>query len=182
MFCLPLGPANPCNASRGGSRPADRNPMVPSLRPGSSAPEEIPRSGPQSLQEKGRLGGGGGGGVTPMTRPPASIALPGRSMTQFTVLPVALAAWPTKTEMPDSTEPTGPRSTTGGGAIWAGAAGVLTTTDGSACTGGPLGAGRALGAGEALGAGRALGAEEALGPGRALGTAEALGPGRALGT
>src|SRR5258705_9653526 len=146
MFSLPLGPANPCNASRGGSRPADRNPMVPSLRPGSSAPEEIPRSGPQSLQEKGRLGGGGGGGVTPMTRPPASIALPGRSMTQFTVLPVALAAWPTKTEMPDSTEPTGPRSTTGGGAVGAGAAGGLPTTEGRARTGGPRGPGGAPGA------------------------------------
>src|SRR5712671_3772370 len=157
MFSLPLGPANPCNASRGGSRPADRNPMVPSLRPGSSAPEEIPRSGPQSLQEKGRLGGGGGGGVTPMTRPPASIALPGRSMTQFTVLPVTLAAWPTKTEMPDSTEPTGPRSTTGGGAIGAGA-GVLTTTVGSACTGAALGAGEALGAAAVTGTAGAAGA------------------------
>src|SRR5712672_3889379 len=100
-----------------------------------------------------------------MTRPPASIALPGRSMTQFTVLPVTLAAWPTKTEMPDSTEPTGPRSTTGGGAVGAGA--VLTTTDGRACTGGPLGAVEALDAGRALG-------NAALGAGRALGTADAV--------
>ena len=39
----------------------------------------------------------------PITRPPASIALPGRSITQFTVFPVALAAPPTIDERAENT-------------------------------------------------------------------------------
>src|SRR4029077_16783590 len=89
------------------------------------------------------------GGLSRRALPPASIALPGRSITQFTVLPVALAAWPTKIEMPDSTVPTGPRLTTVGAAIGAAAGGPATTTGESACAGGSLAAAGAAAGGTA---------------------------------
>src|SRR3984957_20358819 len=66
-----------------------------------------PQQALRQCQENGRGDGGGGGGVTPMTRPPAEIALPGRSITQSTVLPGALAAWPTNLDTGENTTPTG---------------------------------------------------------------------------
>src|SRR5215471_12995716 len=85
-------------------------------------------------------GDGGGDGLTPMTRPPASIALPGSSMTQLTVCPVALAAVPTTDDSVERTAPTGPRRSGGR----------------SACASAAAASGSALGPGvAALGAGRA---------------------------
>jgi hypothetical protein len=59
-----------------------------------------------------RFGAGGvaGGGVPdaespPSSLPPAEIALPGNSMTQLTVFPVALAAVPAKPEIVEKTLP-----------------------------------------------------------------------------
>src|ERR1051325_28169 len=74
-----------------------------------------------ALQENGRFGGGGGL-LMPITRPPASIALPGRSITQFTVLPVALAAPPTIEETAENTPRCG-----GASAVTGGCAGPATT-------------------------------------------------------
>ena len=45
----------------------------------------------------------------PISRSPAVIALPGRSITQFTVSPVTLTACPTTTEKAENTAWTGPR-------------------------------------------------------------------------
>src|ERR1700750_855812 len=91
-------------------------------------------------QENGRFGGGGGFSM-PITRPPASIALPGRSITQLTVFPVALAAPPTIDEMAEQT----PRRGAGaaGGAA-GGGTGPATTV--------PTGAAEAAGAGGVTGA------------------------------
>src|SRR5262249_55792351 len=53
----------------------------------------------------------------PITRPPASIALPGRSIIQFTVSPVALAAPPTIDEIAEKTPRRGGASAVAGGPI-----------------------------------------------------------------
>jgi hypothetical protein len=91
------------------------------------------------LQENGRFGGGAGS--MPITRPPASIALPGRSITQFTVFPVALAAPPTIDERAEKTPRRGAGVTGGAAGGWAG----LATT-------GPTGAVAAAGTAGVTGA------------------------------
>src|ERR1051325_5031083 len=61
----------------------------------------------------------------PITRPPASIALPGRSIIQLTVFPVALAAPPTIDEIVPKTPRRG--SGVGGGTIGGGGTAPATT-------------------------------------------------------
>src|SRR5262252_4756802 len=95
-------------------------------------------------QENGRFGGGVGS--MPITRPPASIALPGRSITQLTVLPVALAAPPTIDDSAENMPPRGGATGVAGGGVagWTGAA--ATGPTGAVATAGAPGVAGATGA------------------------------------
>src|SRR5262249_55772675 len=83
---------------------------------GALAGEQAPAQADGFDQENGRFAGGGG--LMPITRPPASIALPGRSIIQFTVSPLALAPVPTMDERAENTPRRGGASAVAGG--WAG--------------------------------------------------------------
>lgn len=72
--------------------------------------------------------GAGAGLLPPSSLPPAEIALPGRSMTQLTVLPVTLAAPPAMEEKDENTLPAKLRR---GGSTAASTGVVLTVTGGS---------------------------------------------------
>src|SRR5215472_10212699 len=125
-----------------GSRLDELSPDDAPRHPGRSACVLPRRRQPSPGPNRAGAGGGGDGGdgLTPMTRPPASIALPGSSMTQLTVCPVALAAVPTTDDSVERTALTGPRRSGGR----------------SACASAAAASGRALGPGvAALGAGRA---------------------------
>ena len=70
----------------------------------------------------------GAAGSPPSSLPPAEIAFPGRSITQFTVLPVAFAAVPANTEIEENTLAAKPR---GSGSDRAPGGLVFTVTGGS---------------------------------------------------
>ena len=102
----------------------------------------------------GGAGAAAGGGVAgagspppplPNSLPPAEIALPGRSITQFTVLPVAFAAVPANTEIEENTLPAKLRGSGSApaGAVFTVAGGVVV---GSAAGGGGTGPGATGGA------------------------------------
>ncbi len=67
----------------------------------------------------------------PINLPPAEIALPGKSITQFTVLPVAFAAVPARYENDENTLWAKP-CCSGGGSL-----DVFTSTDGNGVGAGP---------------------------------------------
>ena len=116
-----------------------------------------------------------------MALPLALIALPGRSITQFTVLPVAFAAEPAILDSPERTLPAKPRgSGSGGGALVVTVLAEAAAPYGAAGGGGPRRIGPAAGAAPG-GGGRLPDTDATAGGAGAAAAAGASGRGRAIG-